>query len=141
MNEIVKNSVESRRTAIFSSYSINDQELLNKIEDYFKKLNEFASNYNDVMEFENAFATSELSKEYTDLFMEISKIGNSSPDDKKDNVILDEIKEDVTHRVRSEVRQDAYNKVRDIPVVGDAMTVKQHFDFFSRFKKKKNNDE
>lgn len=140
MNEIVKNSVESRRTAIFSSYSINDQELLNKIEDYFKKLNEFASNYNDVMEFENVFATSELSKEYTDLFMEISKIGNSSPDDKKDNVILDEIKEDVTHRVRSEVRQDAYNKVRDIPVVGDAMTVKQHFDFFSRFKKKKNDD-
>lgn len=140
MNEIVKNSVESRRTAIFSSYSINDQELLNKIEDYFKRLNEFASNYNDVMEFENAFATSELSKEYADLFMEISKIGNSSPDDKKDNVILDEIKEDVTHRVRHEVRQDAYNKVRDIPVVGDAMTVKQHFDFFSRFKKKKNDD-
>lgn len=140
MNEIVKNSVESRRTAIFSYYSINDQELLNKIEDYFKKLNEFASNYNDVMEFENAFATSELSKEYADLFMEISKIGNSSPDDKKDNVILDEIKEDVTHRVRHEVRQDAYNKVRDIPVVGDAMTVKQHFDFFSRFKKKKNDD-
>lgn len=139
MNEMIKNSVESRRTAIFSSYPITDQDMLKKIEDYFKKLNEFASNYNDVMEFENAFATSELSKEYTDLFMEIST--NANPSEESSSYDLkDEIKDDIKHGVRRQVRQDAYDKVRDVPIIGDAMTVKQHFDFFSRFKKKKNKE-
>ena len=36
-----------------------------------------------------------------------------------------------------DARQEAYDTIRDIPIVGDAMTVKQHFDFFSRFRKKK----
>ena len=38
--------------------------------------------------------------------------------------------------MRRRARQDIYNKARDIPVVGEALTAKQHFDFFSRFKKK-----
>ena len=33
MNEMVKNSVESRRTAIFSSYAITDENLFKKIDD------------------------------------------------------------------------------------------------------------
>jgi len=135
MNEMVKNSVESRRTAIFSSYAITDENLFKKIEDYFNRLNEFASSYDDVMKFETDFASSPLAKEYTDLFVEISKMNN--PEEKKDNVILDEIKYDVKHRIRREAYQETYDKARDIPVVGEAMDLKNKFDLFSRFKKNK----
>lgn len=138
MNEIIKNSVESRKTAIFSSYNITDQDLLNKIDDYFNRLNDYASNYNDVMEFENAFASSELNKEYTNLFIEISSYANNSTNDSKDNIIYDEIKEDITYKVRHEAREKTYDKVRDIPIVGEALNIKQHFDLFNKFKKKKN---
>lgn len=133
MNEMVKNSVESRRTAIFSSYDITDESLLKKIEDYFNKLNEFASSYDDVMKFETDFASSPLAKEYADLFMEITKINN--PVDNTDNILVDEIREDIKHQARREIYQETYDKARDIPVVGEAMDLKNKFDFFSRFKK------
>lgn len=135
MNEMVKNSVESRRTAIFSSYAITDENLFKKIEDYFNRLNEFASSYDDVMKFETDFATSPLAKEYADLFVEISKINN--PEEKKENVVADEIKSEVKHQVRREVYRETYDKARDIPVVGEAMDLKNKFDLFSRFKRNK----
>ena len=138
MNEMVKNSVESRRTAIFSSYEITDEKLLKKIEDYFNKLNEFASSYDDVMKFETEFASSPLAKEYTDLFVEISKLDN--PEEKKDNVILDELKYDAKIHARRKAYQETYDVARDLPVIGEAMNIKQHYDFFSRFKKNKKDE-
>ena len=135
MNEMVKNSVESRRTAIFSSYAITDENLFKKIEDYFNRLNEFASSYDDVMKFETDFASSDLAKEYSDLFMEITKANN--PEEKKDNMIMDEIKYDVKHQVRRRAYQETYDTARDIPVVGEAMDLKNKFDLFSRFKRNK----
>ena len=135
MNEMVKNSVESRRTAIFSSYAITDENLFKKIEDYFNRLNEFASSYDDVMKFETDFASSPLAKEYSDLFLEITQANN--PEEKKDNVILDEIKYDAKMHVRRKAYQETYDKARDIPVVGEAMDLKNKFDLFRRFKKNK----
>ena len=133
MDDIIKASIEGRRAA-FSVYQINDKKIINKIDNYFEKLNTFAYHYDDINEFEKDFANSELSKEYTDLFIEVSnkcEISNS------DTNLADEIKDDVARGVRREVRQEAYDQVRDIPVVGEALNIKQHFDFFSRFKKKK----
>ena len=134
MDDIIKASIEGRRAA-FSVYQITDQKMINKIDNYFEKLNTFAYHYDDINEFEKDFANSELSKEYTDLFIEISnKYGVSN----SDTSLADEIKDDVARGVRREVKQEAYDKVRDIPVVGEALNIKQHVDFFSRFKKKKN---
>ncbi len=39
--------------------------------------------------------------------------------------------------VRRRAKEDALSKARSIPLIGDAMTAKQHFDFFNRFRKKK----
>ncbi len=57
---------------------------------------------------------------------------------------MDDIKSEVkyqadslTQPIRHELYQETYDKARDILVVGDALNVKQHIDFFSRFKKKK----
>lgn len=142
MNEILKPSIESRKTALFSCYDIKDPGNLKTIEEYFKKLEEFAKDYNDVMEFETAFASSPLSKEYSDLFVQImnteSTTDGKAPVHEKEEeyTIQDELKDDMERAVRRKARQEAYDKVRDIPVVGEAMTAKQHFDFFNRFRKK-----
>ena len=142
MKDILKPSIESRKTALFSAYDIKDPGNLKTIEDYFKKLEEFANDYNDVMEFETAFASSPLSKEYSDLFVQIMNtektVDGVAPvvDTPSEYTVQDEIKDDMERALRRRARQDAYDKARDIPVVGKAMEVKQHFDFFSRFRKK-----
>lgn len=142
MNEYVKNCVDSRKMAIYNTYDIKKQENIDYINDYFKRLEEFASNYNDAMSFEQAFQTSSFNQEYMDIFTKITKTesvkeeimaASASPvTDEDDN----ELQDDLTRAVRREARQEAYDKARDIPVVGDVMTAKQHFDFFSRFRKK-----
>jgi len=142
MNEVLKPSIESRKSALFSSYDIKDPGNLKAIEDYFKKVEEFAKDYNDVMEFETAFASSPLQQEYSDLFVQIMNTENTidgvAPvvEVEQEYTASDELRDDLNRAVRRRARQDAYNKARDIPIVGDAMTAKQHFDFFSRFRKK-----
>ena len=142
MNEIIKPSIESRKNALFSSYDIKDPGNLKNIEDYFKKVEEFAKDYDDVMEFEKAFASSPLQQEYSDLFVQIMNTENTidgvAPvvDVEEEYTIHDELKDDLERAVRRKARQDAYNKARDIPVLGDVMNAKQHFDLFNKFRKK-----
>jgi len=142
MNESLKPSIESRRTALFSAYDIKDPGNLKTIEDFFNKLEDFAKDYNDVMEFETAFANSSLSKEYSDLFVQIMNTEKTTDgvapvvNTEEEYTIQDELKDDMERAVRRKARQEAYDKARDIPIVGEAMSVKQHFDFFNRFRKK-----
>lgn len=142
MNENLKPSIESRKNALFSAYDIKDQGNLKAIDDYFKKLEDFAKDYNDVMEFETAFASSPLSSEYSNLFVQIMNTESTTDgvapvvDTNEEYTVQDELKDDLERAVRRRARQDAYDKVRDIPVVGKAMEVKQHFDFFGRFRNK-----
>lgn len=143
MNEILRPSIESRKQALFSAYDIKDPGNLKTIEDYFKKLEEFAKDYNDVMAFETAFASSPLCKEYSDLFVQIMNtertVDGKAPvvDVPEEYTLHDEMRDDMERAVRRRARQDAYDAARDVPILGEAMTAKQHFDFFSRFKKKK----
>ena len=143
MNEIIKYNVQSRKDAIFNTYDIRDEEILKMIEEYFKRLEEFAKKFTDSMEFETAFAQNKLSKEYSDIFVKITGSGITPKSIAKDATtsLASEIKEDVTHKIRHEAYQQTYDKARDIPIVGEAMNIKQHIDFFSRFKKKKDNEE
>ena len=142
MKEILKPSIESRKTALFSAYDIKDPGNLKTIEEFFKKLEAFADDYNDVMEFETAFASSPLSKEYSDLFVQIMNTECTSDgvapvvDTPSEYTIQDELKDDLARATRRQIKRDAYDKARDISVVGKAMEVKQHFDFFNRFRNK-----
>lgn len=142
MNELLKPSIESRKNALFSSYDIKDPGNIKAIDEYFKKVEEFAKDYNDVMAFETAFASSPLQQEYSDLFVQIMNTENTidgvapSVEVEEEYTIADELNDDLERAVRRRARQDAYDKARDIPIVGEAMTAKQHFDFFNRFRKK-----
>lgn len=136
MEDIIKNCVESRKNAILGIIDSNDQSALETIDLYFKKLEDFARGCSSITEFEEKFQTSSLQEEYTNLFTKFMNTGNNEETSLASDV-KDEILDDVYRRGRREIRQETYDKVRDIPVVGEALNVKQHFDFFSRFKRKK----
>ena len=44
---------------------------------------------------------------------------------------------DITRPARRQMNQEIYDKVSEIPGASTVMSAKQHFDFFSRFKKRK----
>ena len=139
MNDILESSVNSRKNALIQACT--NPSLMDEINEYFERVEEFAKNCSDVADFESKFAISELSKEYTDLFTKVM----TNPDDankEKESLakeVGNEIADDVYHGVRRKAYQETYDKARDIPVVGDVLNVKQHFDFFSRFRRKKDN--
>lgn len=156
MNELVRNSIDARKTALFNGYEINNQAILDKIDDLFNRIYEFGENCADSMDFETKFASNSLNQEYIQLFTEVatnckSLIGaNSNQDTNVENTegsvaneVADELlyeAESMVQPVKRQVRQEVYDQVRDIPVVGDVLEIKQHVDFFSRFKKKKDKE-
>ena len=156
MNDLVKSSIESRKNAIFNAYNITEQNIIEKIENLFKRINEFGENCTDNIDFESKFASSELNQEYIQLFTEIatscSQIVRQSEENTNvksdEEAILEDISSELKYQakeaiqpIRSKIYQETYDEVRDIPIVGDILNVKQHVDFFSRFKKKKEKDE
>ena len=156
MNDLVKNSIDSRKNAILSSYNITEKSMLDKIESLFKRMYEFGESCSDAMDFENKLATSELNQEYIQLFTEIATNCSQIERQREGNryvksdaeYVADEIASEIryqtrnaTEPIRRQMRQEAYDKARNMPVIGDIMTAKQHYDFFSRFKKKKEKNE
>ena len=139
MNDIKVSCIDSRRSAIDSFYTGTDERILNMIDDFFKRLEEFAKTCSDVSDFETKFQKSPLALEYTNLFTKVMGGQIDAKREAKEAAMYtgEEIVDDITHRAKMEARQEAYDTVRDIPVIGDAMTVKWHFDLFSRFRKKK----
>ena len=138
MEDIIKNCVESRKNAIMAAYKGDNQELLDEINSYFERLEEYAKGFESITDFESKFAISSLASEYTNLFTKVMTQGEEP--EKEESLASEvgkEVADDVYRYGRRKARQEAYDKVRDIPVVGEALTAKQHFDFFSRFRKKK----
>ena len=143
MNDIKTCCIDSRKNAIFSSYNVKDPGTIKMIDDFFKKVEEFANDCKDIQDFETKFSSSPLNKEYTDLFTmvmqtEVDSEGNAPVvEQEEEYTIQDEINDDLKRAVRRKARQDVYDVARDVPVLGEAMTAKQHFDLFSKFRKKK----
>lgn len=142
MNDIKTCCIDSRRSAIDSTYTGNDEKILNMIDDFFNRLEQFASECSDVSDFETKFQTSALAQEYTSLFTKVmgGEIDAKSEAKEVAKYAGEELIDDATHTVRMQARMQAEDTLRRTPIVGDVMTAKQHFDFFSRFKKKKDED-
>lgn len=154
MNEYVKTSIDARKEVFFTAYDIKDKSIENKIDDLFKKIYEFGESCNDAMDFENKFQSSELNNEYINLFTEVAtkckaKTIESTPNDVKSTSeqIADEISSDAryymneaTMPARRKARERVESEMRSTPIIGDAMEIKQHMDFFGRFKRKKGDE-
>lgn len=156
MNDMVKNTIDARKNAFYSAYNIVDESLKNKIEELFTRIYESGESCQDAMDFETKFASSPLNQEYINLFTEVASnsepiqyTGHNQVEAKSTSQqVLDEVKSNIDYAIkdatlpaRRAARQAAYDTARDIPVVGEIMTAKQHIDFFARFRKKKEKDE
>ena len=154
MNDGVKVCIKSRIDAIYNSYEINNDDVKNKIVDFSMKMEDLGYSCKDSVDFETKFAST-LNQEYTDLFTYIAancpcKLvpAENNPDAKSNGEVIAEnaasdlkyMADDLTSPMRHQAYQQTYDAARDVPVLGEVMTAKQHFDFFSRFKKKKNDD-
>lgn len=152
MNEMVKNSIDARKNAIYNTYEITDDKLKKEIDKLFDKIYEFGEDIKDQSEFETKFNSSEINQEYINLF---TKVAQSSPMVKDlsnqnsvvsdvGNTVLDEAEmelDSLTHPMRHQAYQKANDVIRDIPVVGDLLTVKQHVDLAKSLTGQYNKDE
>ena len=134
MNEQIRLSIDAKKKAIFDYHDVKSNKTKEKIDNYFRKVEEFGKNYDDIMKFENDFAASPLMKEYTDLFTAIIQTENVGTMVEDVNV-LEEVKDNIEHRFKMETREKRDKELRNMPVIGDVLNVKQHIDLFSRFKK------
>lgn len=144
MNEYVKMSIDGRKSAVYSAYDIQDEELKKKIEDLFSRIEAFGEACQDASDFEARFSSSELNQEYINLFTEIATKcapivrEEINPDVKSTGeYIADEIKDEMEYQVkdmtmpaRRAARQEAYDVARRTPVVGEIMQAKQTADLF-----------
>lgn len=140
MDNIIKQSIEGRKNAIFNSYEVSDQVMIDKIDDLFNRINDFGEKYNDVGTFESEFANSPLNNEYINIFTELAMKGVSNSMPSVGEMVADrvgtEIKNSVlpSRAVRADRRDQA---IRNIPIVGDIVDVGQKIDLLNKFRKDK----
>lgn len=130
MNEYVKGSIEGRKIAFSSAYELTDV-YQKKVDELFKRIEDFGKNCTDAMDFESKFMASPLNKEYTDLFTEVATNCKyilpppvDNPDVKSDKeYIRDEILSDVKYAAkdlsmpaRRKAREAFDSKMRDTPL-------------------------
>lgn len=147
MDSSIQMSIDARKNAFFNAYEITDQNILNKIEDLFNKINELGKESSNISDFETNFASSPLNQEYINLFTEVAM--NSKPKDltshdyveekSTTDIVLDEVSsdlsyalDDMTHPMRREANQKAMDALRDAPVIGDILYAKQNIDMVNK---------
>lgn len=144
MDEMIKNSIESRKNAIINAYNLNDQEK-KEVDDLFIEIEKLGLESSDIGDFEAKFAVSPLNSKYMDLFTKIAtnsaKSGtvNSVASGVAKGVVESAVRDAVGASIpttRAAVNQEIYDKARDIPGVGEALGIKQHLDFLNKFRRK-----
>ena len=130
MDSVVKQSIEGRKMAFSSAYELTDV-YKKKVDELFKRIEEFGKNCTDAMDFETKFMASPLNKEYTDLFTEVASNCKyilpppvDNPDAKtdaeyyRDEAISDAkyLAKDLTMPARRAAREEFDKKMRDTPL-------------------------
>lgn len=154
MDNIVKTSIDGRKSAFFSAYEIKDENLIKEIDELFNKIYEFGEGCSNSTEFETSFATSPLNTEYINLFTKVAQscspiVREEVPVNVKsdEEILKEEIESEARYRAKEATlparriaREAATRAARNTPVVGDLMQAKQTFDLFSRFRKRKDDE-
>ena len=144
MDPTIKASIDARKNA-FGRYNLNDTQK-KEIDDLFIKIEELGKTAKDAGDFETKFQASPLNQQYMDMFTKIATDSAKSDAAKSmvagtavsaaESALRGAVGANIP-TTRAAVHQKAYDAARDIPGVGDALNIKQHVDFFSRFKKPK----
>ncbi|MBR5418932.1 hypothetical protein IK110_01655 [Candidatus Saccharibacteria bacterium] len=148
MNEQIKMSIDGRRNAVEAAYELNDA-AKKKLDSLFEKIEALGKECKDSADFEAKIAASPLNQEYINLFTEFAttcKSKMAAPDTSAEmpsagDVAADLIKtqadlsvDGAIQTVRGRAYRAGYDKLRDVPGVGDAISIKNKIDLFKRFK-------
>lgn len=149
MDSVVKQCIDGRKLAFSQAYELTDV-YQKKVDELFKRIEEFGEICSDSTDFETKFSSSSLNKEYTNLFTEVSANCKyilpkpvDNPDIKSDKEYLkDEVLSDVKYAVndltmpaRRKAREAFDSKMRDTPL-GKIEQINNIRHLFNRFKKK-----
>ena len=151
MNDQIKLSIDGRKAAFENAYELTPN-AKKKIDALFEEIEALGKECEDSPDFEAKLAASPLNQKYIDLFTELSQTCKSKlgpapnaeiePQPTTGDVAADLLKNDAemaldgtVQHFRGRAYRAAHDKARDIPVVGDAIDLKNKIDFFSRFKK------
>ena len=130
MNEYVKQSIDGRKMAFSSAYELTDV-YKKKVDELFKRIEEFGKDCTDAMDFETKFMASPLNTEYTNLFTEVASNCKyilpppvDNPDVKSDKEqVVDEVLSDakyiareISMPARRKAREAFDSKMRDTPL-------------------------
>ena len=140
MDKVIKQTIDARKQAIFNSYEVTDKKMLSKIEDLFKKINDFGEKYDDVNKFEADFSTNSLNTEYTNIFVELAKKDINASKPGVGEVVADRVGSELRSRAgltRAAATNARDNALRDIPVVGNIMDLGNKIDLLKKFRKNK----
>lgn len=153
MDDMIKNSIDSRKNSIFTIYEVNDKKLLKEIDNIFEKMEDLGKSCKDVMDFETKLASSSLNQEYIELFSKIaqssnSHLNNGEYEETEVKTTGEEIAGELASEARYQMkeatlparriaREAAEKKLRSTPIIGDIMHAKQLGDFFGGFRRKK----
>ncbi len=148
MDKYVKQSIDSRKDAIKASFEV-DVGAQKKIDALFSEIEKLGENCKDAGEFETEFQKSPLNQRYMDLFTEIAT-SSATKTAAKGAVVgaLESAADQALRNVvptRAAVNQKAYDEVRKVPVVGDAIDIGQKASYVahigSLFKRKKKDED
>ncbi len=155
MDSVVKQCIDGRKLAFSSAYELTDV-YKKKVDELFKRIEDFGKDCKDAMEFETKFAASPLNKEYTDLFTEVASnckyilpppVDNpdvkSDKEQLKDEVLSDAkyLAKDLTMPARRAAREEFDKKMRDTPLGKIEQANNTMWVVKRLFGKKKNDDE
>lgn len=153
MDSGVKTAIDARKSAFKNAYEITS-DFEARIDELFKRIEDFGKTCSDAMDFENKFMTSSLNEEYSNLFMEIGTKcplrkyeSNDVPEESKTQKAIDEaasdakyLMDEVTMPARRQARMKMDSKLRDTPL-GKVEQASNMFHLFKKFKKTKKTDE
>ena len=152
MDEYIKQSIDARRNAFSASFEIGAG-MQKKIDALFAEIEKLGAKCKDVGEFEAEFQKSPLNQKYMDLFTEIAteSAGKQVAGQVTKSMATGAVESIARNALggvvptRAAVHQKAYDEVRKVPGLGDAIDIGEKAGYAAHlgklFKSRKKKDE
>lgn len=132
MDEYIKQSIKSRKDAFSMSFQVSEK-MQKKIDALFSEIEKLGASCKDVGEFEAEFQKSPLNQKYMDLFTEIAteSAGKQAAGQVAKSMATGAVEGIAKNALggvvptRASVHQKAYDEVRKVPGLGNAIDISE----------------
>ncbi len=132
MDEYIKQSIKSRKDAFSMSFQVSEK-MQKKIDALFLEIEKLGAKCKDVQEFEAEFSKSPLNQQYMDLFTEIAteSAGKQAAGQVAKSMAAGAVEGLARNALgnvvptRAAVHQKAYDEVRKVPGLGNAIDISE----------------